>query len=151
MMRKITQIIATFCYLGYLPYAPGTWGSLGASGLIVLVSGNDLLYLSVTLLLLTLGFLFSGRAEKAFARHDAPQIVIDEAAGMFLSLLFIRRSLLNIVIGFVLFRIFDIMKPFPANRLQKLKGSMGIMLDDVAAGIYANLVLRLVIFLLGKL
>ena len=95
--------------------------------------------------LLALGFLFSGKAEKIFNKKDCRYIVIDEVAGIFISLLFVPYSLKVALIGFFLFRIFDALKPFPAAKLQDLTGSAGIMLDDVIAGIYTNIVLQVVL------
>jgi len=92
-----------------------------------------------------LGFIFSGRAERMFAKLDAPCIVIDEVAGMLLSFIFIPYSLPTAAIGFLLFRIFDSIKPYPAGALQELKGSAGIMCDDIAAALYTNIILQLVL------
>ena len=92
-----------------------------------------------------LGFLISGRAEKLFGRKDPSCIVIDEVSGMLLSLLFIPHDLKYIIAAFFLFRIFDTLKPFPAGRLQSLKGSTGIMIDDIIAAFYTNILLQILL------
>ncbi len=150
-MKQVVKLIATFFFSGYLPFAPGTWASLFTALLVFAAAGHEILYLSLTGAALVLGFLSAGPAEKIFARKDAPQIVIDEVAGMFIACLFIQPTILHIIIAFFLFRFFDILKPSPVRNLEKLGGGAGIMLDDIAAGIYANIALRVIIFVLGKI
>jgi phosphatidylglycerophosphatase A len=94
---------------------------------------------------LVLGFLVSSPAERIFQRKDSVRIVIDEAAGMFLSLVFLHISVLSLCWGFILFRIFDVLKVYPADRFQHMKGGLGVMLDDIVAGIYTNLILQVVL------
>jgi phosphatidylglycerophosphatase A len=131
--------------LGYLPVMPGTFGSLAGLAVFLLVRG-DVRWLAPALAVtLFAGFLLTGRAERLFGKKDSSHIVLDEVAGMLLSLLFIPPDLALALIGFLMFRIFDTLKPFPAGRLQYLKGSAGIMLDDVIAGLYANLVMQFII------
>ena len=123
---------------------PGTIGSLG--GLIVysIVRFNDILYAFSILFLFTLGVLFAGEAEKVYKRKDPAMIVIDEACGMLLALFFVPFSLYSVILGFFLFRIFDILKPPPARRLERLTGSLGIMFDDIVAALYTNIILQIV-------
>ena len=124
---------------------PGTFGSLAGLLLYYLVkdswTANLLLVLAVTVL----GFLISGRAEKIFGAKDPGCIVIDEVSGMLLSLMFIPYDLKYVVAAFFLFRVFDTLKPFPAARFQSLKGSLGIMADDIIAAIYTNILLQVVL------
>jgi len=91
-----------------------------------------------------LGFLVSGKAEKLFQRKDPPFVVIDEVSGMLLSLLFIPFDSRFAILAFILFRLFDAFKPYPIDKLQNLKGSLGIMCDDLVAGLYTNIVLQIV-------
>lgn len=102
------------------------------------------MHIYLTAAILILGFLVAGRAERLFNRKDSRHIVIDEVGGMLLSLLFIPYDIRLVVLAFILFRILDSLKPYPTNCLQKLKGSLGIMSDDIIAGLYANIVLQAV-------
>lgn len=143
-MRFLVKFLATAGGAGYLPVMPGTFGSL--VGLAVFMVTRDLpatAFACVTALML--GFLLTGRAERLFGQKDCSRIVLDEVGGMLLSLVFIPFDIRLAWIGFLMFRIFDTLKPFPAGRLQGLKGSAGIMLDDVIAGLYANLVLQVIL------
>ncbi len=142
MFTSLARLITTFFGVGYLPFFPGTFGSAAALLLFLCWKPGvaaQCVFLAVSLLL---GFALSGKAEKSFARKDPKYIVIDEVAGMFLTLLFVPLNFKLLLIGFLLFRILDTVKPFPADRIQDLHGSAGIMLDDVVAGIYANLILQ---------
>ncbi|MFH1578426.1 MAG: phosphatidylglycerophosphatase A [Candidatus Omnitrophota bacterium] len=143
------KLITTFFFVGYLPLIPGTFGSV-AGLLIYLVSGKSFyLLLFVTFLVLILGFSLSGRAAKLFSRRDPPQIVIDEIAGMLISFLAIPggHDKVTLLLGFMIFRIIDTLKPYPANRFQLIEGGLGIMGDDIIAGLYTNFILRLIFLL----
>lgn len=96
-----------------------------------------------------MGFLLSGRAEKIFNKKDAGCIVIDEVSGMLLSLIFIPYDIKLVIMAFILFRILDALKPFPSDRLQNLTGSIGIMSDDIVAGLYTNIILQVVLRLVS--
>jgi len=141
-MKFIIKIISSFFFIGYLPLIPGTFGSLAGIGIYMLVKGNLLVYLAATLSVTILGFIVSGPAEEIFHKKDCRYIVIDEVSGMLLSLLFIPYDFRFLIMGFFLFRLMDTLKPFPACRIQKLKGSAGVMLDDVIAAIYTNIMLQ---------
>ena len=143
-MKKRIKLITSFFYLGHSPFMPGTMGSLGGLAVYFLVRNNDLLYGFTILFLFLLGVIFSGEAEKIYKRKDAQMIVIDEACGMLLALFFVPVSMFSIILGFFIFRIFDILKPPPAKRMEKLTGSLGIMFDDIVAAIYTNLILQII-------
>jgi phosphatidylglycerophosphatase A len=145
VLSNIVKIFSTFFYVGYLPLIPGTFGSIAGLVLIYLIKGNIFNYILLTLLIIIVGFLVCGRAEKLMQKNDPRYVVIDEVSGMFLSLLFIPYDLKLVIIAFVLFRILDTLKPFPAGRLERLKGSLGIMGDDLVAGLYTNIILQVVI------
>ena len=98
----------------------------------------------VTIVVILLGFMASGRVEKMFGEKDPREIVIDEFSGMLVSLYRIPPAMGYVVKGFLLFRFFDIVKPGPINKLEKLKGSMGIMSDDLIAGVYTNMILQVI-------
>ncbi|MDD4939360.1 MAG: phosphatidylglycerophosphatase A [Candidatus Omnitrophica bacterium] len=139
----MVKILATFLYVGYLPWAPGTFGSAAGLLLFYFCRGNATIHIAAALSLITLGLMVSGRAEVLFRKNDAPRIVIDEAAGMLVSLLFVPYDLRLAVTAFILFRAFDILKPFPIRKLQGLRGGIGIMSDDIAAAVYSNVLIQI--------
>src|SRR5712691_5338206 len=167
--------IAT-CGVGYFPIAPGTMGSLVGVGLYLLLrrlalradlamEGTDFsrgytywgasLLLMWSLPLFTIGLSLVGiwaasRAERLFGRKDPSQVVIDEVAGQLVTFMFVPLLLtggIAIPIGFILFRAFDIIKPYPIRRVESLHGGLGIVGDDIVAGLYAGAVLALVVLL----
>ena len=148
-MTRLAVFIATVGYCGYFPIAPGTVGS--AAGLIVylLVWSTQSPVFEALLIAAVFGVgVWAGTvSERYFGGIDPGPVVIDEVLGMLLTLAFIPVGLSGALAGFVLFRIFDVIKPFPADRLERLYGGLGIMADDAMAGIYANLGLRLVMWL----
>lgn len=149
MLNFIIKTTTTFLYVGYLPFIPGTFASIVGIILFYFVKDNIFLYILLTLILIALGFLFTGRAEKIFNKKDARCIVIDEISGMLLSLIFIPYDIKLVIIAFILFRLLDALKPFPSNRLQNLTGSISIMSDDIVAGLYTNLILQVVLRLVS--
>ena len=143
-MSKKIKMITSFFYLGHSPFMPGTVGSLGGLVVYYLVKDRDVLFAFTVLFLFGLGVMFAGEAEKIYKKKDPGMIVIDEACGMLLALFFVPYRLSLVVLGFFLFRIFDILKPFPAKRMERLTGSMGIMFDDIVAALYTNAILQII-------
>ena len=143
-----TKLITTFFYIGYLPLIPGTFGSIAGVFIYTLIKENPYLLILIGSFITILGFLLTSKAAKLFNRRDPPQIVIDEISGMLISFLGIPGDKLTLLIGFIIFRILDATKPYPTNRLHRLGGSLGIMGDDIIAGIYTNFTLRLIFLLL---
>jgi phosphatidylglycerophosphatase A len=143
-MRRLIKIITSFFYIGHSPVMPGTLGSLAGLLIYFVVKDKLPVYIFSILFLFALGILFSSEAERVYKRKDAQMIVIDEACGMMLSLFLVQYSLWIMILGFVLFRVFDIIKPPPARRIEKFSGAYGVMFDDVIAAIYTNLVLQIV-------
>ena len=146
-MPFISRLICSVFFIGYIPLVPGTWGSAAGLAVWFLVKQDIRLVLLALAVSLVLGFALGTSAEKAMGKKDPGPVVIDEFAGMFISLIFVPHitgDLKLVLIGFLLFRIFDTFKPFPAQRLQDLHGGAGIMLDDVFAGLYTNLVLQVI-------
>jgi len=141
-MQKIIKCLSTFFYLGYLPKAPGTFASIAAVLIYLCVFPVKWLFYLTTFIIIFVGFMVCGRAERVFSEHDPRIVVIDEVSGMLISFIFVPFSWLTLLLGFSLFRIFDIAKPFPINAAQKLKSSAGIMLDDIIAGIFTNICLQ---------
>jgi len=123
---------------------PGTFGSIAGVGVYFLVKDNLCWFIAAICLFLFLGFWLSGYTEKIYGRKDPQFVVIDEVAGMLLSLLFVPFSIGAVIIGFVLFRILDTLKPYPAGKLQQMHGGVGIMTDDIVGAVYANLILQVV-------
>jgi len=144
-MNELIKLISTFGGLGYSRIAPGTTGCLGGAAVYLLIRQNAILYSVALFILLALGFAVSGRAEEMFKTKDAKPIVIDDACGLLISLFLIPFSYTNFVIVFLLFRTIDIIKPFPIRRIEGLTGSLGIMGDDILAGVYTNILYRLVL------
>ena len=145
MFKSLARIINTFFYVGYLPLIPGTFGSIAGLFLFFIIKDNALIFPLTTLVLLTLGFMFSGQAEEEEGRSDPPCVVIDEVCGMLLSLLFLPCNIKLVILAFIIFRILDTLKPYPIGRLERLKGGMGIMSDDIVAGFYTNIILQVVV------
>ena len=152
----LALLVATGLGTGYCPVAPGTVGSGLGIGLILLFSRSNFMgaqrlavYLPVVALISILGIWAASRAEKIFGRKDPGQIVIDEIVGQLLTfgLLFRHPSYPLLLLGFIFFRLFDIVKPFPIRRLEAVPRGFGIILDDLAAGFYASLL----IFLLDRI
>ena len=143
------MLIATGFYSGYLPRAPGTWGSLVGLLLFLLLHTLNLpVYIAVVAGLFVVGSFAAGEAEKILDNRDPGAVVIDEIVGMLITMIGVPATPLTLFLGFVLFRIFDIVKPFPVNIFdQRFHGGLGIMLDDVVAGIYSLILLQLLIFL----
>lgn len=143
MKKTITKILATGLGLGYLPKAPGTFGSLWGVLIFWLLRDQPWSMLALTAIGITLlGILVSGWAEDVFGKKDCQMIVIDEVAGQLFAYLFVPFSLTNLLLGFLLFRLFDVLKVFPANWAQDhFKGGFGVVGDDVVAGLQAGVVL----------
>ena len=145
------MFLATGGYVGYVPFASGTFGSLVGLPIVYglsKASGSVALICVVVLILAAVWV--AHRAEKALKIKDPGCIVIDEIAGMCVAMLFIPLTIVTGMAGFFLFRLFDVIKPPPARQMeQKLHGGWGVVMDDVAAGIMANIVLRLGIWALA--
>jgi phosphatidylglycerophosphatase A len=141
------MIIATGCYSGYLPKAPGTWGSLVGLLIFFLLHTLDVsTYLIVLAGLFLVGTFAAGEAEKIMDHKDPGLVVIDEIVGMLITMVAVPATPLTMVLGFILFRIFDIFKPFPVNFFdQRFHGGLGIMLDDVIAGLYSLVILQVLL------
>lgn len=146
-MESLAKIIATFFYLGYIPKAPGTFGSIGAVLFIYLLYLLGI-YHQLFILLMVLVFYAVGIWAVNVLREDwgedPAKVVVDEAVGLWISVLFLPFTHLNIILAFIFFRIFDIVKPLGIRKMERFRSGHGVMLDDVLAGIYANVAIRLV-------
>ena len=146
---KIALILSTWFGTGLIPVAPGTFGTLGAIPFIILLIDLGVLYKSLILVIFAaIAVWVSGRAEDLLKDHDPSAVVIDEVAGFFLTMFFLPFSWLTLGLGFILFRFFDILKPYPIKRLERLKRGFGIVMDDLLAGLYAYAGVLIILFFL---
>ena len=149
-MIRLAVFIATAGYCGYFPIAPGTVGS--AAGLVVYLlvwwTRSPIVEIALMAATFAIGTWAATHAERYFGGIDPGPVVIDEVLGMLVTLAFIPAGWSAMLAGFVVFRVFDVIKPFPADRLEKFHGGFGIMADDAMAGVYANIALRLLMWLL---
>ncbi len=141
-LRNPIHLFAVGFGSGLLKPAPGTWGTLVAAVIYILLmeltSPGLMAYLVLVFLAFLAGIYLCDRAAKDAGTHDHPAIVWDEFVGFFVTMIAVEQTLLNIALGFALFRLFDIWKPWPIGALDKsLSGGFGIMIDDVVAGVFA--------------
>lgn len=143
----IEKMLGSAFYTGFIPIAPGTFGSLAAL-LIYLIPGfeNPTFLLIIISLFSIVGISIGTKFESVYGK-DPKQCTIDEMVGMWISLLFIPKKIWFILIAFVIWRVLDIIKPFPANLAEKIKGGIGIMLDDIIAAIYSLTITHIIIYL----
>jgi phosphatidylglycerophosphatase A len=148
-VKIINYLIATAFGAGYAPLAPGTAGSILCLLIVYFFSPVPFLaYLLVLVLLFFLGVYSSSRVEKDLG-HDPSIVVVDEVVGMGISLLFLPPNFWLFFMAFLLFRVFDILKPPPINLSQKLPGGWGVMMDDLIAGLYALAVVHIIRYFAG--
>jgi phosphatidylglycerophosphatase A len=146
--EKLIKLLANGFGSGLVSFAPGTIGTL--VGVVICLFCLPLpwpLRLLVVLALSALAIYVAGQAEKIYQKKDDQRIVIDEIIGFQVTMLPVAITVLHLCVGFVLFRVFDILKPFPIGNLQRLPGGWGVVIDDVAAGIYAGAALWLLGYL----
>jgi phosphatidylglycerophosphatase A len=148
-VTRLAVFLATAGYAGYFPIAPGTMGS--AVGLLVYLlvpwTQSTALEIGLIVVLFATGVWAGTIAEQYFGGIDPGPIVLDEVVGMLITLAFIPVGWSGAIVGFLLFRIFDVVKPYPAARFEKLHGGLGVMADDAMAAVYANVSLRLLLAL----
>ena len=148
-MQNAIKLIATFFYTGYSPVAGGTISSLLVLAVYYFVKDNPAIHACAALGMIFLGFLVTGKAEKIFGKKDAPEITIDEACGMLVALFLIPQNIIYIAAAFFMYRAFDILKVPPMKKIENLKSSSGIMLDDIIAGVYTNIILQAIHYTLS--
>lgn len=148
-MKTTWRVIASFFGIGYFPLAPGTMASLAVLVIYKLfLSGLPWPYLVlIFVLLFAVGTISCAAYAADLGQEDPRSAVIDEVAGQFLVFLTVAPTWLNLGLGFALFRFFDIVKPFPISRAEKLPGGWGIMADDIAAAVAAGIILHVYLFL----
>ena len=146
MVNQLTKMITTFFYAGYFPRFPGTFTSFLTAVICYFFPLNIIYYIGMFSVVTLLGLVLSHKMEIIVGKKDPSCVVIDEVAGMFVACFLLPKSILIYFAAFVLFRFFDIRKPFPVKQLESLKGSLGIMSDDLMAGIYTNIFLHGALF-----
>lgn len=147
LLSGLEKVLGSGLGTGYLPLAPGTWASLLAAGIYwVLLPQSPYLYIAIVLTLFFLGVGIATRLEKEWG-HDSRKIVIDEFVGLFVTMAFLPKSLPLLLVGFFLFRLCDITEPFPIAHSERLPRGWGVMIDDLLAGLYANIGLHIILFI----
>jgi phosphatidylglycerophosphatase A len=146
---RLGLAVATSLGVGYVPVASGTFGSAAGLVLWALLPSTLVVQATAIVVLFVVGSWSGSVAERHFGRTDPGEVVVDEVMGMLLTLFLTGVGWTGAVAGFFLFRIFDIVKPFPARRLEHLPGGVGVMADDAMAAIYANIALRAALALIG--
>ncbi len=144
-LNILEKIIGSVFFTGYIPFASGTFGSLAAL-MIYLIPGfeNPTVMLIGISFFSVIGVKIGTKFEKVYGK-DPSQCTVDELVGMWISLLFVPKTLVNVIIAFFIWRLMDIVKPAPARQLEKLNGGLGIMIDDVVSGIYSLIVIHILI------
>ncbi len=145
-MNKIINLLATVFYLGYSPIAPGSLGTL--MGLIIYVlfikPENAIFYWIFLLVFTVFSIVICDKAETISKQKDPHHIILDEVCGFLFCMFLLPKRLLLIIIGFILFRVFDIVKNPPVNKIEKIQGGIGIVLDDIYAGLVTNVILHII-------
>ncbi len=141
----IYELIATGFFVGRSPYAPGTLGTLVGVPIVYLVAFNPWTILASVVFLFVVGLISSNEVIKLTGEQDPKQVVIDEIAGYVSCFLLVEPTLKTYILAFLLFRLIDIVKPFPINLFERFQGAFGVMLDDLAAGLLTSFILFLLL------
>jgi phosphatidylglycerophosphatase A len=142
VIDRVGLLIATALGVGYVRFASGTFGSVVGLGVWAVMPASAKMQAVTIVLLFAVGSWSGSVAERHFGRTDPSEVVFDEVVGMLITLFLNPVGWIGAIVGFLLFRVSDIVKPFPADRLEHLHGGIGVMADDAMAAIYANLALR---------
>lgn len=144
---KTALILSSWFGSGLMPFAPGTFGTLASLPLVIILNYLGPVSAIISLIvIIPIAVWASGAGKILLKRDDPKEVVIDEAAGMFLTVFLLPVSWMNFIPGFLLFRLFDILKPFPIGMIdRRIRGGVGIVLDDIVAGIYANICVRVIL------
>jgi phosphatidylglycerophosphatase A len=143
-MNRVGLFIATCGYLGYVPVAPGTFGSAAGLAVFFMIrsSGSVAVEVAAILVLFAIGIWSGTVAEHYFGGVDPAPVVMDEVVGMLITLAFLPVSATGAIVGFLVFRVLDVFKPWPSARFERLPGGLGVMADDGMAAIYGNVVMH---------
>jgi phosphatidylglycerophosphatase A len=156
-MKLIYKLTATVLGAGYSPFAPGTMGAIvGCIALwlfekynLISTTTTPILFIGLILVTTVLGIIVTDKLEEEWGK-DPSKVVLDEVIGVWIAMMFIPFSFFNVLLAFGLFRYFDIAKPLGIRKLESLKGGLGVMADDMLAGIYSNITLQIILALLAK-
>jgi len=143
-MEWIVKFLATGFFAGYSPIAPGTMGTLVGVALYAILPTTETFYWILILCLIIGGTVISHLAENIIGQVDSPKIVVDEICGYFIVMAFLPKSLGLMFLGFLIYRVLDVIKIYPTKKFEMLTGGLGIMLDDIYAGVITNLILHLI-------
>jgi len=143
-MRRLGLLIATCGYIGFVPVAPGTAGSAAGVALFYLIRGVEAAWAQPLLIavLFVVGVWAASMTERVLGGIDPGPVVIDEVVGMLITLLWLPVTPLGALAGFLVFRVLDVVKPWPSRQLESLHGGLGIMSDDAMAAVYGHLLMR---------
>lgn len=149
-MNTLAKAIATGFGSGYLPVAPGTWGAALATLITYVIAVNTDAYdLNAALIILTFTFtslgVWSANVLQDEWGHDPGKIVVDEMVGIWISMIFVPFSIVNLFLAFGLFRLYDIWKPWLVKKAESLDGGLGVMADDIVAGVFANVTIQFIL------
>ena len=149
-LNPIDKLLGSGFYTGYIPVASGTFGSFAAL-LIYFIPGFEKLFiiLPVTFIFLLYGIYVGSKFETVYGK-DPAECTIDEMVGMWISLILLPKTNLIIAAAFIIWRALDIIKPYPARSLERFKGGLGIMIDDVVSSIYTLIIIHLIVYFLGE-
>lgn len=145
MTSEFIRLTSTFFYIGNLPLAPGTMATLAGALLCVAFSHSLFLYLLILTVVTIVGLLVSGPMEDILKRKDPSCVVIDEISGIMLAFFLLPLNMPVLITAFFLFRALDMFKLYPVNEFENFEGGLGIMMDDIVAGIYTNIVMHIAI------
>jgi phosphatidylglycerophosphatase A len=148
MSKTFVRLISTFFYVGYFPMAPGTLASIVGAAMYFVLREHPGVCLAVFCVVAALGFWLSGGMEEIEGQKDPSCVVIDEVAGVMIAFFMLPMTWPVMLTAFFLFRAFDMFKIYPVNKFEPMHGGTGIMLDDLFAGLYTNLVMRAALWLI---
>jgi phosphatidylglycerophosphatase A len=150
--EKAALALSTWFGTGLLPVAPGTFATIATAPLILGLNILGIWYSVLAVVSISVVAVWvSDVSEDLLHRKDPPEVVIDEVAGFLVTMFLLPHTWLALAVGFVLFRFFDIIKPYPAKKVERFRGGFGIVMDDLLAGFYANLCVRIILFLLDQI
>lgn len=151
-LKQWEKLLGSGLYSGYFPFASGTVASAVAGAIYFVIPGFENKYFLIPLIIIffIIGIPIGTKFEKVYGK-DPSQCTIDEFVGMWMSVLFIPKTILYLTVSFFIWRFFDIIKPYPAKNLEKINGGLGIMIDDFVAALYSLVTIHLTIFLINRL
>lgn len=149
MFDRLAKLLATFFYVGDIPVAPGSAASAVGVLIYLCLYADTAAYIVLTVIIALIGFAVCGRTERFLKKKDPSVIVIDEVAGVLVAFFLLPVSWPVILVAYFLFRAFDMFKLYPVNKFDEKEGSVGIMMDDLVAGLYTNITMHIAIRLAG--